>query len=116
MPHKTNLKSSATVRSKKIIHIDYPLKAIEKVVCLWILNMKYFRETQIRWFGWLHNAKLELFLTMLVIPLLINIFIFWMTDNFLMLKNMKKYKVSSEGQSIDRYLANPDSSLVVNSK
>ena len=68
------------------------------MVCLWILNMRYFRETQIRWFGWLHNAKLELFLTMLVIPLLINIFIFWMTDNFLMLKNMKKYKVSSEGK------------------
>ena len=67
-------------------------------MCLSILSMRVFRDTQIRWFGWLDNAKLELFLTMLVIPLIINIFIFWMTDNFLMFKNMKKYKVSIEGE------------------
>jgi len=30
---------------------------------------------------------------MLVIPLVINIFIFWMTDNFLMMEDKTKYKV-----------------------
>jgi len=85
--------------------------ALEKVVCLLILSMRVFRDTQIRWFGWLDNAKLELFLTMLVIPLIINIFIFWMTDNFLMFKNMKKYKVSIEAK--DDTSAESDQELII---
>lgn len=67
--------------------------AIEKMVCLLILYLPYFRRVQINWFYWLHNPKIELFLSMLVIPLVINIFIFWMTDNFLMMEDKTKSKV-----------------------
>ena len=41
---------------------------------------------------------------MLVIPLVINIFIFWMTDNFLMMEDKTKYKVFIQGKLLDRYL------------
>ena len=41
---------------------------------------------------------------MLVIPLVINIFIFWMTDNFLMMEDKTKYKVLIQGKLLDRYL------------
>ena len=79
-------------------NIVRPIEAIEKVVCLLILYLPYFQRVQINWFYWLHNPKIELFLSMLVIPLVINIFIFWMTDNFLMMEDKTKYKVLIEGK------------------
>ena len=88
---------------EKATYIFRPSQAIEKMVCLLILYLPYFRRVQINWFYWLHNPKIELFLSMLVIPLVINIFIFWMTDNFLMMEDKTKYKVLIQGKLLDHY-------------
>ena len=95
--------SAQILLSKKLF--VRPHEAIEKMVCLLILYLPYFRRVQINWFYWLHNPKIELFLSMLVIPLVINIFIFWMTDNFLMMEDKTKYKVLIQGKLLDRYLS-----------
>jgi hypothetical protein len=64
-----------------------------------LLYLPFIRSIKIFWFFWLNDpsGKIELFLTMLFIPLLINIFIFWMTDNFLMKKNKNYFKITIQG-------------------
>lgn len=82
------------------------ISVYEKFLITLILTLPVFKRIKIQWFNWIHQPKVELFITMFMFPTLINIFIFWITDNLLMRHEVQKHKVllSTDEDSSDQEL------------
>ncbi|XP_064462467.1 store-operated calcium entry regulator STIMATE-like isoform X2 [Ornithodoros turicata] len=77
------------------------LMLCEKVMVVLVIQLHFWERVRVFIMSPIRNPKVEVALVVLVIPFFINVFIFWVTDNFLMHKprKMKRDKETSSPQA-----------------
>lgn len=90
------------------------ISVYEKFLITLILTLPVFKRIKIEWFTWIHQPKIELIITMFLFPTAVNIFIFWITDNFLMYQTVQKQKVSVDNDDSDQELLQEENDNTTN--